>query len=118
MVQRSIEAGSLQLIQRQVLGDFASEQPVTAAIADIVGAPRANGPTAFPSRRALRRAELHKIIPLSNTTIYEMEQRGEFPKRFYLTPRCVVWDSDDVYAWLDARKQAEQQTKIGRDGSR
>jgi predicted DNA-binding transcriptional regulator AlpA len=53
-----------------------------------------------PSRRALRRAELQKIIPLSNTTIYEMEQRGDFPKGFYLTPRCVVWDSDEVYDWL------------------
>jgi prophage regulatory protein len=62
----------------------------------------------------IRRAELRKIIPLSYTTIYEMEQREDFPKRFYLTPRCVVWDSDEVYAWLDARKQLEQQTKIGR----
>jgi prophage regulatory protein len=67
-----------------------------------------------PPRRALRRAELRKIIPLSYTTIYEMEQREDFPKRFYLTARCVVWDSDEVYAWLDSRKQLEQQTKIGR----
>jgi prophage regulatory protein len=67
-----------------------------------------------PPRRALRRAELRKIVPLSNTTIYELEQREDFPRRFYLTPRCVVWDSDDVYAWLDARKQLDQQTKIGR----
>jgi prophage regulatory protein len=65
-------------------------------------------------RRALRRTELRKIIPLADTTIYEMERRGEFPKRFYLTSRCVVWDSEDVYAWLDARKQPEQQTKIER----
>jgi prophage regulatory protein len=67
-----------------------------------------------PPRRALRRAELRKIIPLSNTTIYELEQREDFPRRFYLTPRCVVWDSDEVYAWLDARKQFEQQANIGR----
>lgn len=37
-----------------------------------------------------------------------MEQREDFPRRFYLTPRCIVWDSDEVYAWLDARKQLEQ----------
>lgn len=72
-------------------------------------------PTSIPPpRRALRRAELRKIIPLSYTTIYDMEQREDFPNRFYLTPRCVVWDSDKVYAWLEARKQLEQQTKIGR----
>jgi len=65
-------------------------------------------------RRALRRAELRRIVPLSNATIYELEQREDFPRRFYLTSRCVVWDSDEVYAWLDARKQLDQQTKIGR----
>jgi prophage regulatory protein len=67
-----------------------------------------------PMRRAIRRAELRKIVPLANTTIYEMECRGEFPKRFYLTPRCVVWDLDEVYAWLDARKQPAEQARLGR----
>lgn len=67
-----------------------------------------------PLRRAIRRSELRKIVPLANTTIYEMECRGEFPKRFYLTPRCVVWDLDEVYAWLDARKQPAEQAKLGR----
>jgi prophage regulatory protein len=42
---------------------------------------------------------------LAETTIYEMERRGEFPRRFNLTPRCVVWDLDDVEAWVEARKQ-------------
>lgn len=67
-----------------------------------------------PMRRAIRRAELRKIVPLANTTIYEMECRGEFPKRFYLSPRCVVWDLDEIYAWLDARKQPAEQAKLGR----
>jgi len=42
-------------------------------------------------KRTVRRPELRKIVPLANTTIYEMEQRGEFPRRFFLTSRCVVW---------------------------
>jgi prophage regulatory protein len=65
-------------------------------------------------RRAIRRAELRKIVPLANTTIYELECRGEFPKRFYLTPRCVVWDLEEVYAWLNARKRPEVQAALGR----
>ncbi|MCW8158440.1 AlpA family phage regulatory protein [Stutzerimonas xanthomarina] len=32
------------------------------------------------------------MIRLSETTIYGMERRGEFPRRFHLTPRSVVWD--------------------------
>ena len=43
------------------------------------------------------------MVPLSATTIYEMDQRGEFPNRFYLTPRCAAWDLDEVNEWLEQR---------------
>ncbi len=55
-------------------------------------------------QRAVRRRELRKIVPLADTTIYEMERRGEFPRRFYLTSKCVVWDLDEVERWLTARR--------------
>nr|WP_267213139.1 AlpA family phage regulatory protein [Chelatococcus asaccharovorans] len=57
-------------------------------------------------KRVIRRPELRKIVPLADTTIYEMERRGEFPKRFFLTPRCVVWDLAEVEIWLDERRRA------------
>ena len=55
-------------------------------------------------RRTIRRGELRQIVPLADTTIYELELRGEFPRRFYLTPRCVAWDLGEVEAWLEARR--------------
>jgi prophage regulatory protein len=57
-------------------------------------------------RKTIRRDQLREIVPLADTTIYEMERRGEFPSRFYLTSRCVVWDLSEVEEWLDARKRA------------
>lgn len=57
-------------------------------------------------QRAVRRRELRKIVPLADTTIYEMERRGDFPRRFYLTSKCVVWDLDEVQQWLTARRAA------------
>lgn len=57
-------------------------------------------------RRTIRRSELRQIVPLADSTIYELERRGEFPKRFYLTARCVVWDLAEVMAWLQSRRQA------------
>ena len=57
-------------------------------------------------RQTVRRKELQRLVPLSDTTIYEMEQKGEFPKRFYLTPRCVVWPLGDVLEWIDERREA------------
>lgn len=60
----------------------------------------------LPFRRTIRRPELRQIVPLAETTIYEMERRGEFPRRFNLTPRCVVWDLAEVEAWVEERKRA------------
>jgi prophage regulatory protein len=56
--------------------------------------------------RTIRRSELRQIVPLADSTIYELERRGEFPQRFYLTARCVVWDLAEVMAWLQSRRQA------------
>ena len=65
-------------------------------------------------RRAVRRSELRKIVPLADTTIYEMERRGEFPRRFYLTSKCVVWDLSEVEQWLTARREACHEGRVTR----
>ncbi|WP_200957956.1 helix-turn-helix transcriptional regulator [Sphingomonas sp. Root710] len=54
--------------------------------------------------RTIRRHELRQIVPLADSTIYEMEQRGEFPRRYALSSRCVVWDLAEVEAWLAERR--------------
>ena len=43
--------------------------------------------TSALQKRTIRRSELRQIVPVADTTIYEMERRGEFPRRFYLTAR-------------------------------
>lgn len=65
-------------------------------------------------KRMIRRHELRQIVPLADTTIYEMEQRGEFPRRFALTPRCVVWDLAEVEAWLTERLSAARRSAVDR----
>lgn len=57
-----------------------------------------------PLRRTIKKRELHQMVPLADSTIWEMERRGEFPKRFLLTPRCVVWDLGEVEDWLEHRR--------------
>jgi prophage regulatory protein len=46
------------------------------------------------------------MVPLSPRTIDTLEKAGKFPARFAITSRSVVWDFDDVVAWMDARKVA------------
>jgi len=64
--------------------------------------------------RTVRRRELREMVPLADTTIYDMEQRGEFPQRFYLTSRCVVWDLSEVEAWLEERRRASRAKAVKR----
>ena len=66
-------------------------------------------------RRTIRRPELKLMVPLADSTIYEMEQRGEFPRRFSLSPRCVVWDLAEVQAWLEARRAESRAGKRAPD---
>ena len=54
--------------------------------------------------RTIRRQQLKEIVPLADSTIFGMEQRGEFPRRFALSPRCVVWDLSEVEDWLASRR--------------
>ncbi|GEM_PF-311814 len=51
-----------------------------------------------------RTIKIHQMVPLADSTIWEMEKRGQFPRRFLLTPRCVVWDLAEVEAWLLLRR--------------
>ncbi|WP_413439414.1 helix-turn-helix transcriptional regulator [Sulfuriferula sp. GW1] len=76
--------------------------------------PRLVATNTLPFRRTIRRTELRQIVPLADTTIYDMERRGEFPRRFNLTARCVVWDLTEVEAWLDACRQASDSSQLKR----
>ncbi|HEX5263919.1 MAG TPA: AlpA family phage regulatory protein [Phenylobacterium sp.] len=74
---------------------------------------RWEGPEAW-ALRTVRRTDLRRIVPLADTTIYELEQRGQFPRRFNLTARCVVWDLGEIEAWLVERRRASESEQIAR----
>ena len=44
-----------------------------------------------------------EVTGLSKATIYRLLNRGEFPAKVQLSPRCVGWRVADVEAWLAAR---------------
>lgn len=59
-----------------------------------------------PGRVLIDRRRLHEIVPLSERTVFDMEQRGEFPKRFTLSARRVAWDLAEVEAWIEERQSS------------
>ncbi|MDF9440205.1 MULTISPECIES: helix-turn-helix transcriptional regulator [Stenotrophomonas] len=64
---------------------------------------------ATTNRTLINRKKLLAMIPLAERTIYNMEQRGEFPRRIVLTSRNVAWDLAEVEAWVDARRLSDVQ---------
>lgn len=56
------------------------------------------------------RKRLREIVPLCDKTIYNLEQRGEFPRRIALSPRRVAWVLQEVEAWLSSRRDKKAST--------
>lgn len=46
------------------------------------------------------------MTTLSQSTIYALAKRGEFPKQVRIGPNRVVWRRSDVVAWLEQKMQA------------
>jgi prophage regulatory protein len=49
------------------------------------------------------RPDLRRLVPLSTTTIWRMERRGEFPRRISLSEKRVAWRRSEVESWLARR---------------
>ncbi|MBS7669448.1 helix-turn-helix transcriptional regulator [Croceicoccus gelatinilyticus] len=47
-----------------------------------------------------------ELTTLSQSTIYALAKKGEFPKQKRIGPNRVVWRREEVVAWLD-KKLAE-----------
>lgn len=60
-------------------------------------------------KQMLNKKMLREMVPLSPRAIDAMERRGDFPRRFALPCRVVVWDKDEVEAWMDQQKEARRQ---------
>ncbi|QBC42112.1 helix-turn-helix transcriptional regulator [Iodobacter fluviatilis] len=56
------------------------------------------------TKTLINRKKLLAMIPLSERTIFNMEQRGEFPRRIVLTSRNVAWDLAEIEGWIAERK--------------
>ena len=51
------------------------------------------------ARRMLTIDQVLQIVPVSRTTLYEMEKNKEFPQSHYITANRRVWFEDEVIAW-------------------
>lgn len=62
-----------------------------------------------PRKELINRKTLLAMIPLSDRAIFNIEKRGDFPRRIVLTSRNVAWDLAEVENWIESRKESEDQ---------
>jgi len=53
--------------------------------------------------RLLRQAEVMRMTGLSRTAIWDMERRGEFPRRRRVGARTVAWLESELVEWMRTR---------------
>ena len=69
------------------------------------------------AKRFLRRPEVVAKTGISATSIYYLEQKGEFPRHIMVTPRCAGWDEQAVESWMADRLTIQIQAAPGPDVS-
>jgi prophage regulatory protein len=53
--------------------------------------------------RMLGNKDLRAMFPFGSTCQFEMEKRGEFPKRIAVSPRRSAWLLSEVMAWINEK---------------
>ncbi len=56
----------------------------------------------------IRPKDLKAITGLSRTTVWRLEQEGDFPQRRIISPGAVGWLYSEVLEWMESREQAEE----------
>ena len=55
------------------------------------------------AERLVRQAEVMRMTGLSRTAIWELERRGEFPRRRRIGARTVAWLESELVEWMRSR---------------
>lgn len=65
-----------------------------------------DGDRTLPGKTLINRKTLLAMVPLSERAIFNMEKRGDFPRRIVLTSRNVAWDLAEIEEWIESRKRS------------
>ena len=57
-------------------------------------------------KKAIKLAQVKELTTFSSATIYRLIKIGEFPKQIKLAKRSSGWLQEEIYNWLDEKKNA------------
>ena len=56
--------------------------------------------------KAIKLAQVKELTAFSSATIYRLIKIGEFPKQIKLAKRSSGWLQEEIYNWLEEKKNA------------
>ena len=57
-------------------------------------------------KKVVKLAQVKELTTFSSATIYRLIKIGEFPKQIKLAKRSSGWLQDEIYNWLEEKKNA------------
>ena len=56
--------------------------------------------------KVIKLAQVKELTSLSSATIYRLIEKGQFPRQLKLAERCSGWLLEDIYNWINEKKDA------------
>ena len=56
--------------------------------------------------KLVKLSDVREITTFSSATIYRLISKGEFPKQIKLSERSSGWLLEEIYSWLEKRKNS------------
>jgi predicted DNA-binding transcriptional regulator AlpA len=72
-------------------------------------------PPLLSGRYFMRPKEYYQRVGRGAQTCRDAEKAGTMPRRIYLSPQTVVWDSEEVFAFLERTVQTAPRTPLELD---
>ena len=56
--------------------------------------------------KVIKLATVKELTALSAASIYRLMKKGTFPKQIKLAERSSAWSLEEIYNWIDQKKDA------------
>ena len=56
--------------------------------------------------KVIKLAQVKELTTFSSATIYRLIEKGKFPRQLKLAERCSGWLLEDIYNWINEKKDA------------
>ena len=56
--------------------------------------------------KVIKLAQVKELTTFSSATIYRLIKKGEFPRQLKLAERSSGWLLEDIYNWIEEKKDA------------